>query len=211
MRARAEQAASAADRLLELVDQDLDDDSTVLIDLDDENDPPATNGPLLLRTPIGKNGKFHGGTTGNGGDNVCIAATLPLPSGKSQVPKVTNIWGGKIQSEVPKTPAVDRGSKESRDQRGAALMKQAALLLDSPAAAKNTDHERTSARSTGSVLDLLREKKTGRDWWVKRMNCRSKLFEAFPVLLVDVTRLCFFSTQAEFGHQWFPIRSLRTI
>ena len=180
MRARAEQAASAADRLLELVDQDLDDDSTVLIDLDDEKDIHATNGSLLLRTPIGeRNGKSHGGTTGNDGDSVRIAATLPLPATKSQMPKVTNIWGGKIQSDVPKTPGVDRGSKESRDRRGAAIMKQAALLLDSPVAAKNsglsTSDEIASARSVGSVLDLLREKKTGRDWWVKRMNCGSHL------------------------------------
>jgi len=183
MRARAEQAASAADRLLELVDQDLDDDSTVLMDLDDESDPHVTNDPLLLRTPIqDRSGKSRGGTTENVGDNVRIAATLPLRMANSQVPKVTNIWGGKIPTEVPKTPAVDRGSREVRDQRGAEIMKQAALLLDSPAAAKNnglaTDSTGTGARSTGSVLDLLKEKKTGRDWWVKRMNCEFMTFDA---------------------------------
>ena len=183
MRARAEQAASAADRLLELVDQDLNDDSTVLIDLDEEKDPRATNGSLLLRTPIGeKHRKPQGVTTEteNGADNVRIAATLPLPAAMSQVPKVTNIWGGRIQSEGPKTPMVNRGNKEFRDQRGAAIMKQAALILDSPMAVRNnglaTGDERTDARSTGSVLDLLREKKTGRDWWVKRMNRGSQFF-----------------------------------
>lgn len=180
MRARAEQAASAADRLLELVDQDLDDNSTVLIDLDDGNDPHAVNGPLLLHTPVEeRNGKHQGGTTGNIGDNVRIAATLPLRTARSQVPKVTNIWGGKIPTDVPKTPAVDRGTKEARDQRGAAIMKQAALLLDSPVATKSsrlvTDGTGSDARSTGSVLDLLRERKTGRDWWVKRMNCELTL------------------------------------
>ena len=190
MRARAEQAASAADRLLELVDQDLDDESTVLIHLDDEKDPHPTNGSLLLRTPIGeKNRKPRGGATENGGDNVRIAATLPLRTAKSHVPKVTNIWGGKIQMEVPKTPAVDRASKESRHQRSVAIMKQAALLLDSPMAAKSSGlaagSEEAGAKSTGSVLDLLREKKTGRDWWVKRMNRRFTSSGASPVLTVD--------------------------
>jgi len=185
MRARAEQAASAADRLLELVDQDLDDDSTVLMDLVDDKAPRVTNGSLLLRTPIKeRSGKSHGGATENVRDNVRIAATLPLRTGKSQVPKVTNIWGGKIQTEVPRTPASDRGSKEVRDQRGAAVMKQAALLLDSPVTAKSsgvvTGGAGTSARSTGSVLDLLKEKKTGRDWWVKRMTCELMSFKAVP-------------------------------
>ena len=169
---------------MELVDQDLDDDSTVLMDLDDDKDTHVTNGSLLLRTPIEeRNGKSHGGTTENAGDNVRIAATLPLRTAKSQVPKVTNIWGGKIQTEVPRTPAPGRGSKEARDQRGAAVMKQAALLLDSPVAAKSsgvvTGGTGTSARSTGSVLDLLKEKKTGRDWWVKRMTCELT-FNAAP-------------------------------
>lgn len=215
MRARAEQAASAADRLLELVDQDLNDDSTVLIGLDDEKDPCTTNGSLLLRTPIGEKNKSRGSMVENDGGNVRIAATLPLQMAKSQVPKVTNIWGGKIQSEVPKTPAVDRGSKESRDQRGAAIMKQAALLLDSPGTTKSsglaTSDERAGARSTGSVLDLLKEKKTGRDWWVKRMNCRSTLFRGFPVFITDVTHSYFLSAQTEHGDQWVPIRSRRTI
>ena len=217
MRARAEQAASAADRLLELVDQDLDDDNTVLIDLgDDEEDLRTTNGSILLRTPIPeRNGKSYEGTIENGGGGVRIAATLPLPGVKSQVPKVTNIWGGKIQSEVPKTPSVERGGKESRHQRGAAIMKQAALLLDSPVAAQNsgmaTGSERMDARSTGSVLDLLKEKKTGRDWWVKRMNRRSTLFEVFPVFLIDAVHYCFLSAQTEHGHQQLPIGSCRTV
>ena len=176
MRARAEQAASAADRLLELVDQDLDDDSTVLMDLDDDERPHTANDSLLLRTPVEeRNGKRRVGTAEDIGDNVHIAATLPLRVAKSQVPKVTNIWGGKIPTEVPRTPANDRGNKEARDQRGAAIMKQAALLLDSPIAAKDsgavTDGTGMGVGSTGSVLNLLREKKTGRDWWVKRMTC----------------------------------------
>ena len=188
MRARAEQAASAADRLLELVDQDLDDGSTVLMDLDDTDGPHTVNAPLLLRTSIeGRNGKPHGGTTENVGDNVRIAATLPLRTAKSQVPKVTNIWGGKIPMEVPRTPAVDRGGKEARDQRGAAIMKQAALLLDSPVAVKNSglvvDDAGTGTKSTGSVLDLLREKKTGRDWWVKRMTREFVLVDTILSLL----------------------------
>ena len=194
MRARAEQAASAADRLLELVDQDLDDDSTVLMDLDDENDSHATGDPLLLRTPIEeRNGKSRGGTTEDIGVNVRIATTLPLRTAKSQVPKVTNIWGGKIPMEVPKTPAVNRGSKEARDQRGTEIMKQAALLLDSPATAKNsglaTDGAGTGARVTGSVLDLLKEKKTGRDWWVKRMNCEFMSSDMTLSLIADVVCL----------------------
>ena len=175
MRARAEQAASAADRLMELVDQDLDDADTVLMDLDDDKDPHTGGGSLLLRTP--RNGKPHVGRAEDVGDNVHIAATLPLRVAKSQVPKVTNIWGGKILTEVPRTPANDRGNKETRDQRGAAIMKQAALLLDSPVAAKDTrviaDDTGMGVGSTGSVLNLLREKKTGRDWWVKRMTCES--------------------------------------
>lgn len=199
MRARAEQAASAADRLMELVDQDLDDDSTVLMDLDDDEDPHDANGSLLLRTPVGeRNRKSHDGTTENAVGNVRIAATLPLRTGKSQVPKVTNIWGGKITTEVPRTPAIDRGSKEARDQRGAAIMKQAALLLDSPVAAKNsglaTDGSGTDARPTGSVLDLLREKKTGRDWWVKRMTRESISFDAALWPMTDVIGLRFTST-----------------
>lgn len=175
MRARAEQAASAADRLMELVDQDIDDDSTVLIDLDDEKDPHPNNGSLLLPTSIvEKNGKSYGGETEIGGDSVRIAATLPLRTAKSQVPNITKIWGGKVQMEVPKTPATVRGSKENRDQRGAAIVQRAALLLDSPAATRRTglvtDSEGMGAKQIGSVLDLLKEKKTGRDWWVKRMN-----------------------------------------
>lgn len=203
MRARAEQAASAADRLLELVDQDLDDDSTVLMDLDDENDSHATSNPLLLRTPVGEGDrKPHGGTTENIRDNVRIAATLPLRMAKSQVPKVTNIWGGKITTEVPKTPAVDRGSKEARDQRGAEIMKQAALLLDSPATAKNSGLAAggagTGVRSTGSVLDLLKEKKTGRDWWVKRMNCEFVSFDYALSPITDVNGLFYQCT----GRAW---------
>jgi CLIP-associating protein 1/2 len=205
MRARAEQAASAADRLLELVDQDLDDDSTVLIDLDDEDGPHTTSDPLLLRTPTeDRNGKSHRGATESIGDNVRIAATLPLRMTKSQVPKVTNIWGGRIPTEVPKTPTIDRGSKEGRDQRGAEIMKQAALLLDSPVAAKNSglattsDDAETGARSTGSVLDLLREKKTGRDWWVKRMNCEFMSFNAALSLATDVAGLFYQCT----GRAW---------
>ena len=203
MRARAEQAASAADRLLELVDQDLDDDSTVLMDLDDESDTHTTNDPLLLRTPIEeRNGKSRGGTTENIGDNVRIAATLPLRMAKSQVPKVTNIWGGRLPTEVPKTPAVDRGSKEARNQRGTEIMKQAALLLDSPVATKDsglvTDGTGTAARSTGSVLDLLREKKTGKDWWVKRMNCEFISFDTALSLITDVVGLFYQCT----GRVW---------
>lgn len=205
MRARAEQAASAADRLLELVDQDFDDDSTVLIDLDGENDPHTTNGSLLLRTPIGeKNRNSPRGTTGNDRGDVRVTATLPLPAAKSQVPKVTNIWGGKIRSDVPKTPVVDRGSKDSRDQRGAAIMKQAALLLDSPVAGKTgglvTGNETTGAGSTELVLDLLKERKTGRDWWVKRMNCKSTLFEASLVFMIEVAFSHPLSAQAKHGH-----------
>ena len=195
MRARAEQAASAADRLLELVDQDLDDDNTVLMDLDDANGPHATDTPLPLRTPIGgRNGKPNGGTIENFGNNVRTAATLPLRTAKSQVPKVTNIWGGKIPMEAPRTPVVDRGGKGARNQKGAAIMKQAALLLDSP---KNsglvTDDAATGAKSTGSVLDLLREKKTGRDWWVKRMTCESMLVDAVLSLVANSVGLCFIS------------------
>ena len=205
MRARAEQAASAADRLLELVDQEFDDDSTVLMDLDDENDLLATKSPLLLRTPIEeRNGKTHRGTTENVGNNVRIATTLPLRTARSQVPTVTNIWGGKITTEVPRTPAVDRGSKEGRDQRGAAIMKQAASLLDSPVAAKNSGlvagSAETDTRSTGSVLDLLREKKTGRDWWVKRMTCEFMSLDAALSFIIDVVGLCSVSAQAEHGH-----------
>lgn len=216
MRARAEQAASAADRLLELVDQELDDDSTVLMDLDDENDPHAANGPLLLHTPIERrNGKSHGGTAENVGDNIHIPVTLPLRTGKSQVPKVTNIWGGKIPMDVPRTPAIDRGSKETRDQKGAAIMKQAALLLDSPVNAKNsglaTGSTGTGARSTGSVLDLLKEKKTGRDWWVKRMTCGFMSFDASLSLIADAVGLCCVSAQAEHGHQQLSIGSCRAV
>jgi CLIP-associating protein 1/2 len=194
MRARAEQAASAADRLLELVDQDLDDESTVLIDLDDEKDPHPANAAILLHSPIGEtNRRPHGGTTENGGDRVRIAATLPLRPVKLQVPHVTNIWGGKVHTEVPKTPAVDRGNKVARNQRGAAIMKQAALLLDSPVAAKTnklvTGDEETGGRTSGSILDLLKEKKTGRDWWVKRMNCRFTLFEAVLTHMIDAAAL----------------------
>ena len=182
MRARAEQAASAADRLLELVDQDLDDDRTALMDVHGEKDLHVTNGSLSLPTPIGKP---HQGKTENSGGQTQIASTLPLRPGKSQIPHVTNIWGGKIQTEVPKTPGFDRRGKESGDQRGAVIMKQAALLLDSPAVARSSGlvigGEETSGRSTGSVLDLLKEKKTGRDWWVKRMNCRFILCDAVTV------------------------------
>lgn len=215
MRARAEQAASAADRLLELVDQDLDDDSTVLIDLHGEKDPDRTSGPLLLPTPIvEKTGRPYGGTL-NGGDNVRIAATLPLRTAKAQVPNITNIWGGKIQTEVPKTPAIDRGSKEARNQRGAAIMKQAALLLDSPVAARSTGlvtgGDETGAGQTGSVLDLLREKKTGRDWWVKRMNGRFILFDTALGLMINVARSCLLSAQAKLGNERLPIGSCRTI
>jgi len=214
MRARAEQAASAADRLLELVDQDVDDDSTVLMDLDDDKDPHATNGSLQLRTPIGeRNGKFRVGTTTE--DNVRIAATLPLRVTKVQLPKVTNIWGGKIQTEVPKTPANGRGSKDTRDQRGVAIMKQAALLLDSPAAVKSsglvTSSAGTGSGSTGSVLDLLREKKTGRDWWVKRMACEFMSLNATISFVIDVVGLRSFSAQAKQGYQWFPIGSCGTV
>lgn len=215
MRARAEQAASAADRLLELVDQDLDDDSTVLMDLDDENDPHTTNRPLLLHTPIEeRNGTSHGGTAEHIREDVRIAAAFPLRT-KSQVPKVTNIWGGKIPTEVPRTPAVDRGSKEARDQRGAAIMKQAALLLDSPVGAKSsrlvTGGTGTGARSTVSVLDLLKEKKTGRDWWVKRMTCELVSFDAALLLITDIVVLWFISAQTEHGHQRLPIGSRRTV
>ena len=215
MRARAEQAASAADRLLELVDQDIDDDSTVLIDLDDEKDPHPTSGPLLLPTSIAeRNGKSYGGTTEIGGDNVRIAATLPLRTAKSQVPNITNIWGGKVQMEVPKTPATVRGSKENRDQRGAAIVQRAALLLDSPAATRRTglvtDSEGMGAKQTGSVLDLLKEKKTGRDWWVKRMNRRLILFETVLALVTDVCS-CFLSTQAKHGHERHPAGSRGTV
>ena len=216
MRARAEQAASAADRLLELVDQDLDDVNTVLMDLDDDQDPHPTNGSLLLRTPIGdRNGKSHVGPAEDVGDNVHIAATLPLRVSKSQVPKVTNIWGGKIPTEVPKTPANDRGNKEARDQRGAAIMKQAALLLDSPVVAKDrgavTGGSGTGAGSTGSVLNLLREKKTGRDWWVKRMTCEFMSFDPTLSFITDVSGLCFLSAQTKQSHQRLPFGSRRTI
>lgn len=191
MRARAEQAASAADRLLELVDQDIDDDSTVLMDLD-EKDPHATDASLLLRTPIGeRNGRPRVGMTEEMEGGVHIAATLPLRVAKAQVPKVTNIWGGKVPTEVPRTPANGRGSKEVRDQRGAAIMKQAALLLDSPVAAKNaglaTGGAGTGPGPTGTVLDLLREKKTGRDWWVKRMACESMPFNTGFSFVTDLT------------------------
>ena len=207
MRARAEQAASAADRLLELVDQDLDDDSTVLMDLDDDKDPHTVNGPLLLRTPVEQmNGKFRARATEGTRDNMHITATLPLRVAKSQVSKETNIWGGKVPTEVPKTPANSRGSKEVRDQRGAAIMKQAALLLDSPVAAKSGGTG-TRVGSTGSVLDLLREKKTGRDWWVKRMTCKSLLFNAALPLKTDITCLRFVSAQAKQGYQRLPIGS----
>jgi CLIP-associating protein 1/2 len=177
MRARAEQAASAADRLLELVDQDLDDDNTILMDLDENGGPHTANGSLLLRTPTGeRNGRSHGRAIGDVGDNVHIATTLPLRMAKQQVPMVTDIWGGRVPTEAPRTPANDRGNRETRDQRGAAIMKQAALLLDSPVTAKSSGlvagDTRRGAGSTGSVLDLLREKKTGRDWWVKRMTCK---------------------------------------
>ena len=192
MRARAEQAASAADRLLELVDQDVD-DSTVLMDLDDDKDPHATNGSLL-RTPIDeRNGKSRGGTTGGMEDNIHIVATLPLRVTKAQIPKVTNIWGGKVPTEVPRTPANGRGSKEARDQRGAAIMKQAALLLDSPGVTKSsglvTSGVGTGTGSTGSVLDLLREKKTGRDWWVKRM-ARELMSLNAPLLFIPTRSAC---------------------
>ena len=216
MRARAEQAASAADRLLELVDQDLDDNSTVLMDLDDVNDPHVVEGPLLLHTPVEEmNRKHQGGTTENTGDNVRIAATLPLRMGKSQVPKVTNIWGGKVSTDVPRTPAVGRGSKEVRDQRGAVIMKQAALLLDSPVTTRDSGlvagGTGSDARSTGSVLDLLREKKTGRDWWVKRMNREFMSLDAILSPLTDMVDLCVISAQEEYGHKQLPIGSRRTV
>ena len=215
MRARAEQAASAADRLLELVDQDVDDDSTVLMSLDDDKDPHATNGSLL-RTPIDeRNGKSRGGTTGSMEDNIHIAATLPLRVTKAQVPKVTNIWGGKVPTEVPRTPANGRGSKEVRDQRGAAIMKQAALFLDSPGVTKSsglvTSSAGTGTGSTGSVLDLLREKKTGRDWWVKRMARELMSLDAIHSFVTDAVGLRSLSAQAKQGHQWLPIRSRGTV
>jgi len=216
MRARAEQAASAADRLLELVDQDVDDDGTVLMDLDDDKDPHSTNGSLPLRTLIDeRNGKHRGGTTNDMEDNVHIAATLPLRVAKAQVPKVTNIWGGKIPTEVPRTPANGRGNKEARDQRGAAIMKQAVLLLDSPAAARSsglvTSDAGTGTGSTGSVLDLLREKKTGRDWWVKRMACEFTSLDSTLSFITDVVGLRSHSAQAKQGHQWLAIGSRGTV
>ena len=216
MRARAEQAASAADRLLELVDQDVDDDSTVLMDLDDDNDPHTSNGSVPLRTLIdGRNGKPRVGVTGNMEDNVHIAATLPLRVTKAQVPKVTNIWGGKVPTEVPRTPANGRGSKEARDQRGAAIMKQAALLLDSPGVTKSsglvTSGAGTGTGSTGSVLDLLRERKTGRDWWVKRMAREFMSLNATPSFVIDAPGLRSRSAQAKQGYQWLPIGSRGTV
>ena len=215
MRARAEQAASAADRLLELVDQDVDDDSTVLMDLDDDEDPHATNGSLL-HTPIGeRNGKSRGVTTGGMEDNIHIAATLPLRVTKAQVPKVTNIWGGKVPTEVPRTPANGRGSKEARNQRGAAIMKQAALLLDSPGVTKSsglvTSSAGTGTGSTGSVLDLLREKKTGRDWWVKRMARESVSLNATISFITDAVGLRSLSAQAKQSYQWLTIGSRGTV
>ena len=113
LRARAEQAESAAERLLELVEPE---DEGIIPDL---TLPPLfkpSNGPITAKTK---------------------AKTDPIPP----------------RTVVPVTPS----------NRATAIMRQAALFVDSP------DHNMRSS----SLLDVLQSQKQETGWWIKRKACKS--------------------------------------
>ncbi len=110
MRARAEQAESAAERLLELVEPE-----------DDHTHASPIPAALLVR-----NGQDEGGKV--------KASTVP---------------------SVPRTP--------TNNKRSAAIMQQAALFQDSPAA----------NGKTASLFALVDGRESAGEWWAKRMGCRS--------------------------------------
>lgn len=110
MRARAEQAESAAERLLELVEPE-----------DDHTHASPIPAALLVR-----NGEDEGGKV--------KASTVP---------------------SVPRTP--------TNNKRSAAIMQQAALFQDSPAA----------NGKTASLFALVDGRESAGEWWAKRMGCRS--------------------------------------
>lgn len=118
LRARAEQAESAAERLLELVEPD-----------DDSLHHHSSIPPLLLKTAD---------ASGHASYKAKLKPT-PLPMPRRQ--------------PVPVTPV----------NRATAVLRQAALFVDSPA--------RNGSRL--SLLDVLQSQRQENGWWLKRKICES--------------------------------------
>ena len=119
LRARAEQAESAAERLLELVE------------------PEDESAAMEVMIPSSLNNSSYG---------------LATPKPK---PKPMNLAASR-----PKAPITP-------NNRANAIMKQAALFMDSPAPARN-------GRSS-SLLDVLQQQSQESGWWLKRKICKSSL------------------------------------
>jgi len=122
LRARAEQAESAAERLLELVEPEED---------------GLSNGVHIMPSSLLKTSNGH---------------STP-----------------KVKARAPSFPR-DKVAPVTPNNRASAIMRQAALFVDSPAPSRGAQ--------TSSLLDVLQNKKQETGWWSKRKECKSGSYKS---------------------------------
>ncbi|KAG2013897.1 hypothetical protein CC2G_010761 [Coprinopsis cinerea AmutBmut pab1-1] len=146
LRARAEQAESAAERLLELVD-------------DAEED--ELQAPMMPIT-IGK-GKVRHSNIGAAATGMDSQATVRAKPKSSPAP-IPAAFAGIADTRAPKSDRSQQAPPSTPNNKTSVIMKQAAMFKDSP----------VNAKRSASLLDVLHAKRHSTGWWLKRMNLFSK-------------------------------------